>query len=119
MSIETLPRDLRGLRACLVCGLIKSADQFELDGCENCERFLNLKNDIEKVHECTSANFDGMIAVCDQSDSWICKWQKIGNSKCKGMYAVSVSGSLPKHVITELKEYRIRYKPNMRDKSIK
>lgn len=53
MSLETLPRDLRGLRACLFCSLIKSTDQFEADGCDNCERFLMLKNDIEKVHECT------------------------------------------------------------------
>uniref|UniRef100_A0A915EUP7 Spt4/RpoE2 zinc finger domain-containing protein n=1 Tax=Ditylenchus dipsaci TaxID=166011 RepID=A0A915EUP7_9BILA len=97
MSVESLPRDLRGLRACLVCSLIKSAGQFEDDGCDNCEGFLMMKND--KVHECTSANFDGMIAVCDQIDSWICKWQKISANKCKGIYAISVSGSLPKSLI--------------------
>lgn len=22
-----------------------------------------------------SANFDGMIAACDPTDSWVCKWQ--------------------------------------------
>ena len=53
MSIENVPRDLRGLRACLVCSLIKSADQFDEDGCENCEKFLNLKGDPDKVYECT------------------------------------------------------------------
>lgn len=53
MAIETLPRDLRGLRACLVCSLIKTIDQFENDGCDNCDRFLMLKQDFDKVHECT------------------------------------------------------------------
>ncbi|KAH7724905.1 transcription elongation factor SPT4 [Aphelenchoides avenae] len=118
MSIETIPRDLKGLRACLYCSLIKSVDQFELDGCDNCERFLQLKGDMEKVYECTSANFDGMIAGCEPSDSWVCRWQKT-NSKCRGVYAVSVSGSLPKHVISDLKAMGVRYHPNMRDKTTK
>uniref|UniRef100_A0A914D6Z5 Transcription elongation factor SPT4 n=1 Tax=Acrobeloides nanus TaxID=290746 RepID=A0A914D6Z5_9BILA len=101
MSIENVPRDLRGLRACLVCSLVKSADQFDEDGCENCEKFLNLKGDPDKVYECTSANFDGMIAVCEPQDSWVSRWQNI-NNKVRGIYAVSVSGSLPRHVISEL-----------------
>ena len=77
MSVETIPRDLRGLRACLVCSLIKTANQFEEDGCDNCEEFLMLKGDVDKVHKCTSANFDGMIAACDAQDSWVAKWQVV------------------------------------------
>lgn len=53
MSIDTVPRDLRGLRACLLCSLVKSVDQFEVDGCDNCERALHLKGDSEKVYLCT------------------------------------------------------------------
>ncbi|CAK5050271.1 unnamed protein product [Meloidogyne enterolobii] len=75
MSIETVPTDLRNLRACLVCSLVKTLHQFEMDGCDNCDRFLGIKGDIEKCVECTSANFDGMIAVCDHNDSWVSKWQ--------------------------------------------
>jgi len=117
-AFDTIPESLRGLRACIVCSLVKTANQFESFGCENCERFLMLKGDIEKVHECTSANFDGIIAACDQNDSWVCKWQSI-DKKCKGIYALSVSGSLPKHVITELKALGFKYRPNQRDKSVK
>ncbi|KAK0419258.1 hypothetical protein QR680_014044 [Steinernema hermaphroditum] len=114
MSIETVPRDANNLRACLFCSLIKTVDQFELDGCDNCDRFLQMKNDTEKVYECTSANFDGMIAACMPTDSWVCKWQKIGD-KAPGVYAVSVSGSLPDQIVHDLKAMRIRYVPNMRD----
>uniref|UniRef100_A0A1I7XJ76 Transcription elongation factor SPT4 n=1 Tax=Heterorhabditis bacteriophora TaxID=37862 RepID=A0A1I7XJ76_HETBA len=118
MSVDTIPRDLRGLRACLLCSLVKSMDQFEQDGCENCDRVLHMKGDTDKVYECTSTNFDGMIAAMMPEDSWVCKWQKI-NRKCKGIYAVSVSGSLPSSVVSELKSVGIRYKPGMRDTASK
>ncbi|KAL7071945.1 hypothetical protein ACQ4LE_008572 [Meloidogyne hapla] len=118
MSIETVPSDLRNLRACLVCSLVKTLHQFEMEGCDNCDRFLGIKGDIEKCIECTSANFDGMIAVCDHNDSWVSKWQKI-NKKCQGVYAISVSGTLPKVVVQELKQLGIKYKTGQRDKSIK
>ncbi|KAL3073279.1 hypothetical protein niasHS_014119 [Heterodera schachtii] len=118
MTVETVPADLRNLRACLVCSLVKSEDQFMADGCDNCERFLNIKGDIDKCYECTSANFDGIIAVCEPNDSWVCKWQKI-NRKCPGIYAVSVSGNLPKHVVAELSHMGIKYKSGQRDKSAK
>uniref|UniRef100_A0A1I7ZRK9 Transcription elongation factor SPT4 n=1 Tax=Steinernema glaseri TaxID=37863 RepID=A0A1I7ZRK9_9BILA len=114
MSIETVPRDVSGLRACLFCSLIKTCEQFEMDGCDNCDRFLQMKGDTDKVYECTSTNFDGMIAACQPHDSWVCKWQKIGD-KVPGVYAVSVSGSLSDNVVSDLKAMRIRYVPNMRD----
>uniref|UniRef100_A0A0M3HXM2 Transcription elongation factor SPT4 n=1 Tax=Ascaris lumbricoides TaxID=6252 RepID=A0A0M3HXM2_ASCLU len=117
MSIESIPRDLRNLRACLLCSMIKTLDQFEQDGCDNCERFLGMKGDEEKVSECTSSNFDGMIAVIIPEDSWVCKWQKISR-KARGMYAISVSGTLPSHIVQELKAQNIRYKPNMRDMTL-
>ncbi|VDD91481.1 unnamed protein product [Enterobius vermicularis] len=114
MSVDSVPRDLRNLRACLLCSMVKSLDQFVLDGCDNCERYLTMKGDEEKVSECTSSNFDGIIAAASPEDSWVCKWQKI-NRKVKGVYAVSVSGSLPSHIIQELKAQNVRYVPNMRD----
>lgn len=63
MSLTTVPKDLRNLRACLLCSLIKSREQFENDGCENCEKYLGMKHDSDKIHECTSNNFDGMISI--------------------------------------------------------
>jgi len=43
MSVETVPKSLKTLRACLVCSLVKTFDQFEADGCDNCESVLHLK----------------------------------------------------------------------------
>lgn len=80
MSFDTVPKDLRGLRACLVCSLIKvslkmlkisktmknsvfillqTVEQFEYDGCDNCESFLRMKKNKDRVMDVTSNNFDG------------------------------------------------------------
>jgi len=117
-GIETVPNSFRNLRAYLLCSLIKTMDQFEDTGCENCEEVLQMKGDPDKVRDCTSANFDGMISLCDQEESWVARWQKI-NTKCKGIYAISVSGTLPRDIAADLKAMRVRYRPNMRDKSQK
>ena len=29
------------------------------------------------MYDCTSSNFEGMIASCKPEDSWVCKWQRI------------------------------------------
>ena len=42
-SLECVPNNLRHLRACLLCSLVKTFDQFEMDGCDNCDSFLQLK----------------------------------------------------------------------------
>ncbi|XP_030757171.1 transcription elongation factor SPT4 [Sitophilus oryzae] len=110
MTLESIPKDQRGLRACLVCSLIKSLDQFECEGCDNCEDFLRMKNDKDKVYDCTSTNFDGMISMMSPGDSWVAKWQRI-NRFCKGVYAISVSGRLPAGIIREMKSRGIVYRP--------
>lgn len=55
----------------------QSFDQFETEGCDNCEEFLRMKNNKDNVYDCTSNNFDGLIAVMSPEDSWVCKWQRI------------------------------------------
>lgn len=90
-----IPQDLRGLRACLVCSLIKTGRMFEEQGCDNCEDFLPMKGDGDLVDKCTSSNFEGMIALMQPEESWVAKWQRILHLS-KGMYAISVTGTLPK-----------------------
>jgi hypothetical protein len=34
----------------------------------------------ERVAECTSINFDGMIAMLKPDESWVAKWQRISMS---------------------------------------
>jgi transcription elongation factor SPT4 len=91
-------------------------EQFELDGCDNCESFLGLQNNRDAIDDCTSSNFDGLIAMMAPEDSWVAKWQRIRNLK-RGCYAVSVSGSLPDHISRELQSRGIPYKN--RDRTMK
>ncbi|BFG04161.1 transcription elongation factor SPT4 [Drosophila madeirensis] len=96
MSFDAIPKDLRGLRACLVCSLVKSFDQFETDGCENCEEFLRMK------------------ALTTPTDSWVAKWQRLARFT-RGIYAISVSGTLPQSTLRDMKNRGIVYKS--RDRS--
>ncbi|XP_068923521.1 transcription elongation factor SPT4 isoform X2 [Petaurus breviceps papuanus] len=61
MALETVPKDLRHLRACLLCSLVKTIDQFEYDGCDNCDSYLQMKGNREMVYDCTSSSFDGYL----------------------------------------------------------
>jgi transcription elongation factor SPT4 len=63
-TMDIVPKDLRHLRACLVCSLVKTVEQFELDGCDNCESFLGLQNNRDAIDDCTSSNFDGLVVYC-------------------------------------------------------
>lgn len=114
-SVDIVPNTMRSLRACLLCSLIKTCDQFEVDGCENCEQWLHLKGDRERVYNCTSSAFEGIIAMMQPNDSWVAKWQHIVGQE-KGIYAISVEGKLPPSIVTELKIKGKEYK--RRDRSV-
>lgn len=109
MSLETVPKDLRNLRACLLCSLVKTFEQFEFDGCDNCEEYLHLKNNRDGVYDCTSSNFDGVVALMSPDDSWVAKWQRISRF-VKGCYAISVTGRLPPGIQRDLKRKGIMYR---------
>ena len=111
-----IPHDLRNLRACLVCSLIKSITMFEEDGCDNCEDIMPMRGNRERVYECTSNNFEGMIALMQPEESWVAKWQRLTHS-VKGMYAVSVAGILPKKIQREIAQNGRPYRS--RDVSLK
>lgn len=99
---DTIPRDFHNLRACLLCHLIKHADQFEKSGCENCEEFLGLRHSRDLIASCTTQNFSGMIALLQPDDSWVARWQRI-TRKARGIYAIDVSGKLPSQITQELR----------------
>ncbi|XP_009321896.1 PREDICTED: transcription elongation factor SPT4 [Pygoscelis adeliae] len=94
----------------------QTIDQFEYDGCDNCDAYLQMKGNREMVYDCTSSSFDGIIAMMSPEDSWVSKWQRISNFK-PGVYAVSVTGRLPQGIVRELKSRGVAYKS--RDTAIK
>ena len=34
-----------------------------MDGCDNCEEYLRMKNNRDAVYDCTSSSFDGWAAT--------------------------------------------------------
>ena len=73
-----IPLEMKKLRACLRCALIKTVDQFYEGGCENCP-FLRMDQSMPRVMESTTAYFEGMIALVNNEGSWVAKWQRIGS----------------------------------------
>ncbi|XP_012877943.1 PREDICTED: transcription elongation factor SPT4-A-like [Dipodomys ordii] len=113
MTLETVRKDLRHLRACLLCSrllcsLVKTIDQFEYDGCDHCDAYLQMKGNREMVYDCTSSSFDGIIAMSPE-DSWVFQWQRVSNLK-PGVYTVSVTGRLPQGIVRELTSQGVAYK---------
>jgi len=94
----------------LVCGLVKTAEQFYQSGCENCT-FLNMTEDRDSVEECTTPNFEGLIAMMNPTGSWVAKWQRMKRNVTPGCCAVVVHGRLTDERVHDLQEKRIDYQP--------
>ena len=136
--MDALPDDLRRLRACLLCSLIKvracnfwffvlnsflgqTASQFKMHGCDNCERYVRMRGDAQLVADCTSAAFTGIVGVTHTQPSssagtsgapasWVVRWQRL-TGLVPGMYAVSVQGTLPDDIVAALERKGIAYVP--------
>ena len=50
---------------------------------------IHFQNNREAVYTCTSSSFEGVVAMMSPDDSWVAKWQRIGNL-VKGCYGISV-----------------------------
>lgn len=58
-DFTTLVPTGRKTRACLVCGLIKTVEQFVATGCENCT-FFTYEDSIDTW---TTSNFEGLVLI--------------------------------------------------------
>ena len=108
-ALPVVPLGDKKLRACLVTGLVKTEDQFYREGNDNVP-CLKMANDRDTVMECTSSNFDGMIAIMKPNESWAARWQGISGF-VPGCYAQRVRGTLAPQHITTLEDNGIRYRP--------
>ena len=77
LAQAVVPDNLRHVRACKRCGILKSVGQFIDQGCENCDQFLHMADDPAQVNKCTTAFYEGQVAVMDPRDSWAAKWIRV------------------------------------------
>lgn len=84
--------------------------EFVVNGCPNCESLINFKSDDGLVQDCTSPSFEGLIAVCDATNSWAAKWLRVDGFQT-GLYAVKVNGRLPEDIVQELASKGVEYRP--------
>ncbi|KAF8309893.1 transcription initiation protein spt4 [Clavulina sp. PMI_390] len=101
----------KNLRACLLCSIVMSSADFRKHGCPNCDEIIQLQGaEADKVLRATSAQFDGVIALTNPTDSWVARWQRVG-TYVKGLYAVRVTGRIPPSIQEQLDQRGITYRP--------
>mmetsp|Transcript_8397 Transcript_8397/g.9490 ORF Transcript_8397/g.9490 Transcript_8397/m.9490 type:complete len:120 (+) Transcript_8397:14-373(+) len=100
-----IPSDLRRLRACLRCHLIKKEKQFS-KGCENCPILNELASNF--VRDCTTTNFEGMLCIMKPDESWVSRYQLVRDIK-PGMYCLRVFSDLSEDILRELEDKGIQY----------
>lgn len=108
LANASVPNNLKTLRACKRCGIIKTQEQFYDDGCENCP-FLDMVDNMERVNSCTTAFYEGITAVMDPRDSWAAKWIRTDNY-LPGVYAISVTGQFDRDIEEDLENQGIRWR---------
>ena len=90
---------VRNLRACMVCSIVQSLSKFNSQGCPNCDDFLEMRGNTDTIQECTSAVFEGLIAMADPNSSWVAKWQRL-QKYAPGTYAVKVEGVVSQSLLS-------------------
>lgn len=94
----------------MLCGIVLPFKEFLSKGCPNCESVLKFLDEDESVAKyCTSPSFEGIVALCEPSKSWVGKWLR-DDKFTPGLYAVKVNGKLPGDTILTLREQGIVYR---------
>ncbi|KYQ93533.1 transcription initiation factor Spt4 [Tieghemostelium lacteum] len=83
-----VPSNFKKSRACLECGLVKTIEQFEETGCENCEDHTPMQGNKPAILQSTTATFEGLIAIMKPKESWIARRRGF-EKRVPGCYALS------------------------------
>lgn len=108
LAQASVPDQLRGIRACKRCGILKTLDQFINDGCENCP-FLEMVDNQDRCSTCTTAFFEGQAAIMDPRESWAAKWIRV-DTYLPGVYAITVTGAFDRETEENLESRGIRWR---------
>jgi transcription elongation factor SPT4 len=100
----------KNMRACMVCSIVRTQQQFTTQGCPNCEEILELAGNPEQVNDCTSQVFEGLISVADTNRSWVARFQRL-EGYVAGVYATQVEGILPEDILVAVENAGINYVP--------
>ena len=104
------PNQQRHMRACMICSIVRTQQQFTTQGCPNCEEILELAGNPEQVNDCTSQVFEGLISVADTNRSWVARYQRL-EGYVPGVYATQVEGILPEDILMAVENAGINYVP--------
>jgi transcription elongation factor SPT4 len=108
LARASVPNNIRSIRACKRCGLLKTTEQFLEFGCDNCP-FLGMTDDMVQVNKCTTAFFEGQAAIMDPRESWTAKWIRV-DGYLPGVYAIQVTGQLDREIEEDLESRGIRWR---------
>ena len=92
-------------RACMLCGIVQTTNEFNRNGCPNCQGIFE-EAGVSAI-ECTSPSFEGLVGMCKPTKSWVAKWLSV-DMNIPGMYAIKVDGRLPSEVVELLPHYKPR-----------
>ncbi|CAI2385884.1 unnamed protein product [Moneuplotes crassus] len=91
----TLPDSVKKLRACKICRLVKSASQFQGQGCDNCK----IGKQTFEFKKFTTPKFSGMISLMDPTFSFAARYNKL--NLIPGVYAIEVEGVQEEEIYQE------------------
>ena len=81
-----MPSNMKNLRACKICSLVKSPKEFVEKGCDNCDIRFN-QNSMKKG---TTQKFGGLICISDFQSSHFIRVFAVSTDLVPGIYATDM-----------------------------
>ena len=66
-----------------------------------------MRDDRDRVAECTTPSYSGICSVIDPNSSWAAKWLRLAKS-VPGCYALEVNDEVPEGIVQEIEEHMER-----------